>query len=194
MPGESSDITRILNAAAGGDAASARDLLPIVYGELRKLAEARMRHIPPGQTLQPTALVHEVYMRLVGDADPGWNGRAHFFGAAARAMRQILVDQARRKASQKHGGKLQKVTLGGVVPEVELPVDRLLGVETALKKLEQQDPDKAQLVMLRYFTGLTNQEIAEISGKSLRTIERECQYLKAWLRRELSDSGGEGGA
>src|SRR5215470_12054793 len=144
------DVTRILSAVEQGDPHAAEELLPLVYEELRKLATQKLAQETPGQTLQATALVHEAYMRLVGDADPGWQGRRHFFGAAARAMRQILIEQARRKASHKHGGQGQRVELADRMAYVEPPADDLLALDEAIGKLQQEQPHLAEIVMLRY--------------------------------------------
>ena len=152
----------------------ADDLLPAVYDELRKLARARLGPLPPGQTLQPTALVHEAYMKLVGDEDPGWNGKGHFFGAAARAMRNILVDRARSKGRLKRKADGQRVSLGGVSPAGAQEFDEaeLLALDEALKQLEQEDPRKAEIVMLRYFAGQTMEDIAKMLDVTTRTVER----------------------
>src|SRR5690606_19300631 len=139
-------VTVLLNAAAGGDRQAAARLLPLLYSELRRLAAERLRHAPPGATLEPTALVHEAYLRLVGDGDPGWQSRAHFFGAAARAMRDILVDQARRKAAAKHGAGLRRADLDAVEIEFPEPAEDIAALDAALRRLEARDPDKAQIV------------------------------------------------
>ncbi len=180
------DLTQLLNAAAAGEVA-AEELLPVVYDELRMLAKARMSGERPGQTLQATALVHEAFLRLVGHEDPGWNGRGHFFGAAALAMRRILVEQARRKARLRHGGDLQRLGLDEVDPWVEPPDEKVLAVDEAVKRLEAEDPRKGKIVNLRYFAGLTTAETAEAMGISVGTIEREWRFIKSWLRTELDD-------
>lgn len=184
------ELTQVLNAAADGDSAAAAQVLPLLYDELHRLARARLARTPPGQTLQPTALVHEAYVKLVQHGDPGWRGRRHFFAAAAAAMRQILVDRARRKASAKHGGGAKRLQ---EEPEIVLEQSRedILALHEALKKLEQEDPRKAQIVMLRYFAGLSPEETAETLEISLRTIEREWRYCKAWLRREMRGGDDE---
>lgn len=186
-PNPDPGVTRVLQAAAAGDAEAAAALLPLVYQELHRLAQARLRRTPPGNTLQTTALIHEAYLKLVGDGDPGWSGRHHFFGAAARAMREILVDQARRKAAAKHGGGLRRVDLdeGDIVLD-EAP-ERVLALDEALRKLEAEDARLGEIVMLRYFAGLTQGETAAALGVSERTVERDWRYIKAWLRRELGD-------
>src|SRR5215813_1061074 len=137
------------------EARPAADLLPTVYDELRRLAAALTHQLRPGQTLQATALVHEAYLRLVGDADPGWEGRRHFFGAAARAMRQILVEQARRKGGHKHGGRGRRVELGEGMAYIEPPADDLLALDEAIQKLQAEEPRLAEIVMLRYYAGLS---------------------------------------
>lgn len=187
-----SQVTMLLQAAAQGDEQSAARLLPVVYQELRKLAASRLGKVPDGNTLQPTALVHEAYLRLIGGGDPGWQGRGHFFGAAARAMRDILVEQARRKARIKHGGERERVGMeeaeaGGV--EIASPTEDMVALDEALRRLEAEDPRKGQVVNLRFFAGLTAEQTAEALGVSLGTVEREWRYVKAWLFAELSDAG-----
>jgi RNA polymerase sigma factor (TIGR02999 family) len=163
----------------------AAELLPVVYEELRRLAAALAGRLPPGQTLQPTALVHEAYLRLVGDQDPGWNGRRHFFGAAARAMRDILVEQARRKAAHKHGGDTRRVELTEGLAIIEPPADDLLAVDEAIAKLKAEKPDLAEIAMLRYFAGLSVEETASVLGMSASTLAREWRFARAWLARQL---------
>jgi RNA polymerase sigma factor (TIGR02999 family) len=179
-------VTRVLRAAVEGDARAARDLLPLVYEELRTLAWARLRKAPPGQTLQPTALVHEAYLRVVGSEDPGWDGRGHFFAAAARAMRDILVEQARRKAALKRGGDRHRIAIENADPAIEPPSDNVLAVDEAVKRLEQDDPRKGQIVNLRYFARMTTAETAAALGISVGTVEREWRYIRTWLQRELA--------
>lgn len=170
----------------------AAELLPQVYRELRALAESRLRRLPPGQTLQPTALVHEAYMRLVGNADPGWNGRGHFFGAAAKAMRNILVDEARRKGANKRGGDRLRVDLpDSALAAITRHAD-MLELDEALAKLEELDERKGSVVMLRVFCGLTIDQTAMALGLSAATVERDWAYAKAWLHRELSREHIEG--
>jgi RNA polymerase sigma factor (TIGR02999 family) len=170
---------------------AARDLLPLLYDELKALARARMAHLAPGQTLQATALVHEAYLKLVGGADPGWDSRGHFFGAASRAMRQILVDQARRKGARKHGGDLQRLDVEGAEIALEGPAEDVVALHEALETLEAEDPKKAQIVMLRQFAGLKRDEIASALGVSVRTVDREWHYSIARLHQLMSGEGGE---
>jgi RNA polymerase sigma factor (TIGR02999 family) len=176
-----SDVTRLLDAAAAGDPRAAEELLPLVYDELRQLAAARLAQEKPGQTLQATALVHEAYLRLVGtDPDQQWNGRGHFFAAAAEAMRHILVDVARRKLAGKRGANPQRQPLDGLsAPE---PDEELLALDEALHKLAEVDPQKARLVELRYFAGLTGEQAAEALGISPTTADRHWAYARAWLQ------------
>lgn len=185
------DLTQILNAASDGDSDAARQLLPLVYDELRKLAEARLAKTPPGNTLQPTALVHEAYLRLVGSEDPRWQGRNHFFGAAAQAMRDILVEQARRKARIKHGGGRIRVDLDRADATAEPLAEEVLAVDQALGKLEKEDSRSAQIVILRYFGGLTEPETAAVLGVSESTVVRDWRYARTWLYRELSSANQE---
>ena len=182
------DVTQILSAVEAGDPRAAAELLPLVYDELRKLAAARLAAEKPGQTLQPTALVHEAYLRLVGGGQPdGWDGRGHFFAAAAEAMRRILVEQARRKGRVRHGGGLRKHALDGGESAVTPPADAtdLLAVDEALTRLEAASPRRARLVKLRYFAGLTLPEAAGVLGVSRSTAEADWTYAKAWLKREM---------
>jgi RNA polymerase sigma factor (TIGR02999 family) len=179
-----SEITQRLNAGAQGDATCAAQLFPLVYKELRRLAAGKMARQPPGQTLQATALVHEVWLKL-GGGDQRWQNRAHFFGAAAQAMRQILVDQARRKAAVRHGGSLVRVELQDSQIIGGAPDDELLGINDALERLAHHDPAKAELVKLRYFVGLTLGQAAEVLGISEPTAKRYWAYARAWLYREI---------
>jgi len=187
-----SDVTRLLDAAASGDTKAAADLLPLVYDELRKLAAFRMAKESPGQTLEATALVHEAFVRLVDQNQPQqWDGRGHFFAAAAEAMRRILIDQARRKQADKHGGGWHRLD----VMDAELAVDSggsdLLAVNEALTRLAVQEPQAARLVELRFFAGLTLEQAAEALGIPARTAYRHWAYARAWLRRELDRNGGQ---
>jgi RNA polymerase sigma factor (TIGR02999 family) len=161
--------------------------LPAVYDELRRLAAALTHQLRPGQTLSATALVHEAYLRLVGDQDPGWQGRRHFFGAAAGAMRQILIEQARRKATLKHGGQGQRVELAEGMAYVEPPADDLLAVDEAIQKLQAYKPHLAEIVLLRYYTGLSVEETAAVLGESVRTVYRDWRHARTWLALELGE-------
>jgi RNA polymerase sigma factor (TIGR02999 family) len=181
-----SDVTRILSAIEQGDPNSAGQLLPLIYDELRKLAAQKLAGERPGQTLQATALVHDAYLRLVGnDAAKGWSGRGHFFAAAATAMRRILIERARQKGRQIHGGDRQRRELHPDIVAATEPDEDLLALDTALGKLAERDPVKARLVELRYFAGLTGEEAAEILGISTSTADRYWVYARAWLRREM---------
>ncbi len=182
-----SDVTRILQRVEQGEAKAAEELLPLVYQELRKLAAHKMAGEAPGQTLQPTALVHEAWLRLVASSDQRWQGRAHFFAAAAEAMRRILIDIARRKRQVRHGGQFRRVDLPAM--DIALPDDRelLLQVHEALDDLAAVDPLKADVVKLRFFAGLTNAEIAGLFSLSERTVERAWRFAKAWLFAAIQD-------
>lgn len=185
-----SEFTEILQAAETGDLKAAGDLLPIVYEELRELAARHLANEQPGQTLQPTALVHEAYVRLAGgDNAPQWNGRRHFMAAAAIAIRRILVDNARRKNSLKRGGGAVRQDLHEqIAVSFAEPVEDLLALDEALDKLEQSNPQAAQLVQLLYFSGLSRSQAAETLGISTRTADRLWTYARAWLRREMRGS------
>ncbi len=181
-----SDFTRILDAANQGDPKAAEELLPLVYDELRKLAAARMANEMPGQTIQPTALVHEAWLRLVGqDGQAQFNNRAHFFGAAAEAMRRILIENARRKNAARHGGDQQRVDIQDIDLGAAAPPDELQALNEALNRFGIEDPTKAELVKLRYFVGLTLEETAEILGVSLATAKRQWTFARAWLHAEI---------
>ncbi len=184
------DLTRLLDDAAAGAPHAAAELLPLVYDELRKLAAARMASESPDQTLQPTALVHEAYLRLVGPADGlHWDGRSHFFAAAAEAMRRILVDSARRKRTQKHGGALKRVELRDVPAEPEITHEWLLALDAALTRLAVEDPVAARVVELRHFAGLSIEDAAAALGLSRATAYRHWTYARAWLRDAVSGAG-----
>jgi RNA polymerase sigma factor (TIGR02999 family) len=183
-----SHVTRLIDAAAAGDRQAAADLLPLVYEELRKLAAARMAEERPGQTLQATALVHEAYVRLVGGAQPrDWDGRGHFFAAAAEAMRRILVEKARQRKSAKRGGDAKRSPAAPDELVAEVPAEQLeiLAVHDALDRLAEKSPRKAELVKLRYFLGCKIAEAAELLGIAPATAEEDWTYAKAWLRKQL---------
>ncbi len=209
-------MTQLLQQAAEGEAAAAARLLPLVYEHLRALARSRMRHVPAGNTLQPTALVHEAYARLVSrpSGDPGWPSRGRFFAAAATAMRDILVEQARQKAAQKHGGGRRREELGDVAagkgdggdggggevgpehdrtPVIESPSEDMLALDAALRVLEGEDPRKASVVMLKYFAGLEIEQIALALGVSVPTVNRDWAFAKAWLKQRLAQRRAERG-
>lgn len=177
------DVTRVLSAIEQGDPHAAEQLLPLVYDELRKLAAQKLAQEKPGQTLQATALVHEAYLRPARAEGIGWNGRGHFFAAAAEAMRRILIESARRKKNLKAGGGHERLALSEDVPEIEDPrrVD-LLALDEALDRLEAKDKRKADLVKLRFFAGLTNEQAAKSLGISASTAENDWAYAKSWLR------------
>lgn len=181
-----SDVTRILAAIEHGEPQAAEQLLPLVYEELRQLAVQRLAHENPGQTLQATALVHEAYLRLVDvDQPQAWNSRGHFFAAAAEAMRRILVEQARKRGRLKRGGNRQRLELDGLQLSVPEFPDQLLALDEALTELAQKHPDKAELVKLRYFAGLTVAEAAQALGISTSTADRDWTYARAWLYRRI---------
>jgi RNA polymerase sigma factor (TIGR02999 family) len=183
------NVTRILSAIEGGDPTAAAELLPLVYDELRKLAAGRMAAEAPDHSLQPTALVHEAYLRLVGGGPgPPWNGRGHFFAAAAEAMRRILVESARRKKRPKHGGDRQRVDLDDELSP-DGPRQDLLALDEALTRLAEREPAKAELVQLRYFGGLTLEEAAACLGISPATAKRHWAVARAWLFAALSEGG-----
>jgi RNA polymerase sigma factor (TIGR02999 family) len=184
------DVTRVLSAIEQGDPKAAEQLLPLVYHELRRLAAERLAREKPGQTLQATALVHEAYLRLVGgDQDQAWESRGHFFAAAAEAMRRILVDNARRKRTEKHGGQMGRQELDDVEIAAPTPSEDLLALDEVLAKLEAEHPIKARLVKLRYFAGLTEEEAARALGLSRATVQRHWRYARAWLLEELGGPG-----
>jgi RNA polymerase sigma factor (TIGR02999 family) len=183
-----SPVSRILNEIERGECQASNELLPLVYDELRRLATHRLSQEPAGQTLQPTALVHEAYVRLVGnDAPQQWDSRGHFFAAAAESMRRILVDNARRKRSQKHGGEHQRVDIDLGQIDGESALDDLVSLDEALNKLAEKDQRKAKLVELRFFSGLTIRQAAQVLDVSVATAERDWTFARAWLHREISD-------
>ncbi len=184
------DVTQILNAIEQGDPSAAEQLLPLVYEELRTLAAQRMAHEAPGQTLQATALVHEAYIRLVNvEKAQHWESRGHFFAAAAEAMRRILVEKARRKGRLKRGGHQQRIDLDDVELTLVAPGDDILAIDEALTRLAQEHPEKAELVKLRYFAGLTGDDAAHALGISPATADRYWTFARAWLYRELAADG-----
>ena len=185
-----SDVTCILNAIGGGDSKAAQDLLPLVYEELRKLAAHKMANEAPGQTLQPTALVHEAWLRLVGTENPQFEGRGHFFAAAAEAMRRILIDRARQKLSLKRGTGAARVNLEDLDVASAADDDTLLAVDEALTKLAREDPDSAEFIKLRFFAGMTNDEAAQALGIPERTARRHWSFARAWLFREIQRQAG----
>jgi RNA polymerase sigma factor (TIGR02999 family) len=180
-----SAVTRILESIELGDPKAADKLLPLVYEELRKLAASRMANEAPNQTLQPTALVHEAWLRLVGDTNPNFSGRAHFFGAAAEAMRRILIEKARRKKAIRHGGDQQRVDLEDVDASTSRDDDELLAVNDALDKLAAIHAVQAEVVKLRCFVGMTNAETAQALGLTERTVKYYWSHARAWLIREI---------
>ena len=186
-----SDVTQLLQSIAAGDDRAAADLLPLVYEELRKLARARMSNEKAGHTFQATELVHEAYLRLVGGKEVEWDGRSHFFGAAAEAMRRILIDRARRRQAAKHGGDRQRVDVDEyeiVAPERD--PEKLLRLNEALLRFEKADPLRSKLVELRYFAGLSNREAAEVLQISPSSADRYWVFAKAWLQKEMQSGTG----
>jgi RNA polymerase sigma factor (TIGR02999 family) len=181
-----SNVTRILNAIEQGDARAVDELLPLVYQELRQLAAWKLSHEPPGQTLQATALVHEAYIRLVGEEARTWKSRSHFFAAAAEAMRRILIENARRKQAFKRGGGRQRVDIDDAQLAIEQPPEDLIALDEALVKLAGEDRVVAELVKLRYFAGLTIEQAAEVLGVTRRTADRYWAYARAWLYQEIT--------
>lgn len=184
------EVTRVLNAAAGDDPHAAAEILPLVYAELRKLAAHKMAHEASGHTLQATALVHEAWLRLVPADHQSFQNRGHFFAAAAESMRRILIEHARKKSRLKRGGDQARLNLDDLDLAAAPPDDKLLLVDEALKQLEREAPDKARIVVLKFFGGLTNQQVAEILQVTERTVERQWAFAKAWLfqniRQELA--------
>ena len=189
------DVTRILSAIEAGDPSAAEQLLPLVYDELRKLAARKMAQEKPGQTLQATALVHEAYLRLVDREEvEHWDSRRHFFSAAAESMRRILIENARRKKRLKRGGQLDRAELPDVAQIDQTPRDELIDLDEALKKLAAEDPEKAEVVNLRFFAGLALEEIGQILGIAVPTVKRHWRYARAWLHKEMQqdvDPGSE---
>ena len=184
MDQTNNDLTRNLSAA-GSQSRAAAELLPLVYEELRRLAAARMAQESSGHTLQATALVHEAWVRLTGGAEKRWENRAHFFAAAAEAMRRILIENARRKARLKHGGHLKRMDIADLDLAETSPDEMILLVDAALERFKAEDPEKEKIVVMKFFGGLTNQEVAESLGVTERTVERQWAYAKAWLFRDI---------
>jgi len=184
---DTAEITQVLNAIGRSEEGASEKLLPLVYAELRRLAAARMAHELSGQTLQPTALVHEVWLRLVNDGERTWQNRAHFFGAAAEAMRRILIERARHKSRLKRGGGQARLNIEDLELAQTTPDDKILLVDEALALLKQEDPQLERLVLLKFFGGLSNVEIAETLRLAPRTLDREWAYARAWLFRYISD-------
>ena len=183
-----SDVTQILQAVTRGETGAAENLLPLVYDQLRHLAAARMAQESAGQTLQATALVHEAWLRLVNEGERNWENRAVFFAAAAEAMRRILIENARRKSRLKRGGgDLVRVALTDVDLAESSPDDRILMIDEALERLQAEDPETAKLVVMKFFGGMTNQEVAAKSGVTERTVERQWAYAKAWLLSTIQE-------
>jgi RNA polymerase sigma factor (TIGR02999 family) len=182
-----SDVTQVLQAIGRGDGRASDELLPLVYDELRRLAAARMAQEAAGQTLQPTALVHEAWLRMVKDGERNWQNRAHFFGAAAEAMRRILIENARRKSRLKRGGDQARIDIEQLELAATTPDDKVLLIDDALERLQTEDPEKARIVVLKFFGGLTNQEVAENLGVTERTVERQWAFAKAWLFRSIHE-------
>jgi RNA polymerase sigma factor (TIGR02999 family) len=176
-----SQVTMILQAIGRGESQATDELLPLVYDELRQLAAARMAREQAGQTLQPTALVHEVWLRLAGNTAQSWQNRAHFFGAAAEAMRRILIERARRKSRLKRGSGQALLNIADLDVMAAMPDDKVLLVDEALAQLEAEDPEKARIVSLKFFAGLTNEQIAELLNVNERTVRRQWNFARAWL-------------
>ncbi len=181
-----SEITLLLQAVERGQSRASAELLPLVYQELRRLAAARMAHESADQTLQATALVHEAWLRLVSDSDRTWQNRAHFFGAAAEAMRRILIERARRKSSLKHGGDRERLNIEGLELAATTPDEKVLLVNEALEQLEATQPERARVVVLKYFGGLTNKEVAEAMDIGERSVDRHWMCAKNWLFRKIN--------
>jgi RNA polymerase sigma factor (TIGR02999 family) len=179
------EITQLLHAVDRGEAGASEELLPLVYHELRRHAAVRMSHEAVGQTLQPTALVHEAWLRVVGGGERRWQNRAHFFGAAAEAMRRILIENARRKSRLKRGGNQLRLDIEGLDLAAATPDEKVLLINDAIERLEGRDPEKAWVVVLKFFVGLTNQEVAVQMGVTERTVERHWAYAKAWLFQSI---------
>jgi len=181
-----SDVTLMLQAIDRGQAQASEELLPLLYGELKRLAAARMAQEAAGHTLQPTALVHEAWLRLVGNNRQAWQNRAHFFGAAAEAMRRILIERARRKSRLKRGSNQVVLDISELELAAAMPDDKVLLVDEALERFKAEEPEKARVVMLKFFGGLTDREIAEVMGVNERTVRRQWVFAKAWLFQQIA--------
>jgi RNA polymerase sigma factor (TIGR02999 family) len=181
------EITQIL-LSPHGDGCDSEELLPLVYNDLRRMAAARMASEAEGQTLQPTALVHDAWLRIFGDGDRRWQNRGHFFGEAAEAMRRILIERARRKSRLKHGHGWVRMDIDGLPLAGATPDDKVLIINEALESLEKEDPQRARVVVMKFFGGLTNQEVAKILGVAERTIERQWAFAKAWLYQDIREN------
>jgi RNA polymerase sigma factor (TIGR02999 family) len=181
-----SEVTLILQAIDRGEAAASEELLPLVYDELRRLAAARMAQEAAGHTLQPTALVHEAWLRLAGNSERPWQNRAHFFGAAAEAMRRILIERARRKSRLKRGSGQALLNLADLDVMTAMPDDKVLLVDEALEQLKAEDPEKARIVSLKFFAGLTNEQVAELLNVNERTVRRQWDFARAWLFERIT--------
>ena len=186
------EVTSILSAVEQGDPQAAEGLLPLIYDELRALASRKLAHEKAGQTLQPTALVHEAYLRLVKNHDPGWEGRRHFFAAAAQAMREILIEQARRKASRKRGGGARRVELSDGLALIEPPSADFLALDEAIEQLRAERPHLAEVIFLRYYTGLSVEATASVIGRSVSSVTRDWRFARAWLAGRLGDGAPTG--
>jgi len=184
---ETAPVTQVLQAIGRSEEGASEKLLPLVYAELRRLAGARMAHEMAGQTLQPTALVHEAWLRLVSDGDRTWQNRAHFFGAAAEAMRRILIEKARRKSRLKHGGGQARLNIEDLELAETTPDDKILLVDEALARLKVEDPELERIVVMKFFGGLSNEEVAESLGLAKRSLDRQWAYARSWLFRRISE-------
>jgi RNA polymerase sigma factor (TIGR02999 family) len=180
-----SEITQILQSVGLDDPRASEEILPLVYNDLRRHAGAQMAHEPPGQTLQPTALVHEAWLRMVGTGGQHWQNRAHFFGAAAEAMRRILIENARRKCRLKRGGRQLRLDIDDVELAETTPEEKILLIDEAVERLQVDDPERARVVVLKFFGGFTNQEVAASMGVAERTVERHWAFAKAWLFQSI---------
>lgn len=192
MDSKNHDLTRILGEAGVGQSQASEELLPLVYEELRRLAAARMVQESSGHTLQATALVHEAWVRLTGGTGQKWANRAHFFAAASEAMRRILIENARKKSRLKHGGKLMRLDIADLDLAAASPDEMILLVDEALERFKAEDPEKGKIVVMKFFGGLTNQEIAENLNVTERTVERQWAYARAWLFQDIRKEHDEG--